>query len=202
MWVLNENGLIEVLSALGYFICVWQLARKGGNEFVLRHAHLFCLVLLLGCRELDFHRRLFSTGIFRTRFFVSEEISVLEKIAGGAIWLLISYIVIRSVFSHGGFFLGGLRRGSRVTVAILAAMTIGILVKILDGIERTMRALGLQPSGDFLAKMFALEEVMELGIPLMLGVAIFYHFSRIGDVVRRRKRSTTMADEAMTGWQA
>ncbi len=92
--LLTESGLIERASAFGYFACAVYMVAKGGPEFVRSRGYFVMLVTLFGCRELDFDKAFTTIGILKSRFFVSSEVPLGEKLAG---FIVIS-ILIWSVY--------------------------------------------------------------------------------------------------------
>ena len=92
--LLTESGLIERASALGYFACALYMMAKGGSEFIRTRGYFVVLVTLFGCRELDFDKAFTTIGILKSRFFVSPDVPLGEKLAG---FIVIS-ILIWSVY--------------------------------------------------------------------------------------------------------
>jgi len=66
-----ENGPVEMLSAVGLLgAAFWLFCRTGRNTSGQPITAGF-LVLLLGLRELDFHARFTTMGVFKTKYYLS-----------------------------------------------------------------------------------------------------------------------------------
>ena len=95
--LISEGGIIESLSALGYFISVAAMFYYGGVRFAKRYHYLIMLTALFGLRELDFDKRFTSMGILKGRFFTSDLVPLEEKFIGAVVVLVLIYIVFRIV---------------------------------------------------------------------------------------------------------
>ena len=68
LWI-EEGGVIETLSVFGYFLCVLLMLLKGKWPYIKKYNYFLILVILLGFRELDFHKRFTTMGIFKSKFY-------------------------------------------------------------------------------------------------------------------------------------
>jgi len=76
---LSEGGVVESLSALGYFVCAALMLLMGGWHYVKKYHYVFMLVMLFGMRELDFDKRFTTMGIFKSKFYASSDVPMIEK---------------------------------------------------------------------------------------------------------------------------
>ncbi|MBK1692658.1 hypothetical protein [Ectothiorhodospira mobilis] len=110
LW-LKEWGIVEMASALGYAASILLLIFR-------RHAlslwPFTVMITFFMLRELDLDKQFTTMGIFKSRFYISPETGLLEKLAGGAVLLglMVTGIVILRRYTRP--FLTGLRTGSAV----------------------------------------------------------------------------------------
>lgn len=184
--ILHEGGLIETASAVGYFVCAFLLARWGGTAFLQHHVALFATVLLLGFRELDFHRIFFSSGIFRTRLYVSADISISEKLLAMSLVLIVALAIVSTLLKYGTALARGLRSGRRGPLAVVFAIGLAVVAKAVDGVERKLSFIGYQLTDAGEQQLAVVEEVTELGIPLMMCLAVYYTLRKDDSILHRR----------------
>jgi hypothetical protein len=173
----SESGLVEILSALGYFVCVGALLVLGGWRFVLfRSPYVTFIVLFLGLRELDFDKRLTTVGIFKSEFYLSDAISWTEKGLVILFFALLIWCLIESVERNWRRFLSLMRDRHPFPACIILAVLFGVVAKSLDGLARKVDGLGWTTSERGYLVVQGVEEILELGIPLMLILAVLIYF--------------------------
>lgn len=173
-----ENGVIETVSALGYVGCIAAVAFLGGwRTVVMRVPYVTFILLFLALRELDADKRFTSMGIFKSEFYLSPDVPWGEKAFAVAFVGLLIWSFIELADRHGRRFIAGLRSFDPVAVGVVLAMLLAGIAKTLDGAWRKLDQFGLELSahGNLLAQ--SAEEVLELGIPLLLILAATAHFS-------------------------
>ena len=170
---LQENGPIESLSAFGYFVCASVMIFWFGRELTGRW-YMPVLVTALGLRELDFHSRFTTMSISKLRFYTGSSVPLLEKLTvvvvafvGWAAWLLL--------WKHGRTVLKDLRAGSFVVIGVVLAGMLAVFAKSIDGLARKLDGVGLSAPEWLLRAAHDSEEIMELGIPMMLLTALLFH---------------------------
>jgi hypothetical protein len=177
--LLRENGLVESATALLYFACAAFIAYRGKAAYLKRHPDLFLLVIFFLFRELDFDKKFTAVGLFKGRFFESASVTTIEKAIGAAIMLVLVAVVLSILFRYSkGFFLGLLHRSS---VSIGALISIGLLgiSQLLDGLPKKLRWLGIDKASDVVVHASALEEILELGIPMILLLSFAAYFRNL-----------------------
>ena len=175
--LLGETGPIERASALGYFLCAGYMLLAGGRDFAKRHAYIIVLVTLFGCRELDFDKRFTTMGILKSRFYMSSEVPLLEKLVGLIVIALLLWAVINIVKNHLTSTLANLSKLNERAVGVLMIFVLLAVSKSIDGLARKLKPLGVETSQQvsFLAR--SVEEVMELGVPILM-IAVFHSWRR------------------------
>jgi hypothetical protein len=84
----DEGGVVEVASAIGYFLCVLLILYKGKINYLRKHYYFILLFIMSGFREQDFHKRFTTMGILKIKFFISPNVPLTEKLIGFLIVLL------------------------------------------------------------------------------------------------------------------
>lgn len=168
LW-LKEWGIVEMASALGYAACLLLLIFR-------RHALILwpftVMITFFMLREMDLDKQFTTMGIFKSRFYISPEVSVVEKLAGGAVLLalMITGVVILRRYTRP--FLSGLRTGSAVAWGGLLAFAGLVAAKSMDGLPRKLDALGIDLGQQATLHAGAFEEVLELGVPVFIFLAL------------------------------
>ena len=176
--LLSESGLIERASAFGYFACAAFMLIRGGRDFFFARGYFVILVTLFGCRELDFDKAFTTIGILKSRFFVSPEVGLGEKVAGFIVVSLLIWSVYKILSQHFAGFLVDLRDKTPEAIGVAIVFFLLAVSKSIDGLPRKLQPLGLEVSVEVNALVGALEEVLELGIPIYIGLVVHAWFKR------------------------
>ena len=174
--ILSEEGLVETISALGYFLCIGLLFYMAGRSSLNNYWYVYLIFLAMGLRELDFDKRFTATGIFKSKFILANDVSVLEKFVGIAVILLILYSVYILVIRHSKAFLKGLAALNLRSYVVFLALAIAVISKTLDGLARKLISFGIYIDDSLSIFTSCLEEILELGIPLAFLYAIYLYF--------------------------
>ena len=173
--VVKEGGVIENATVIlyGVLIALILLLRKmrwcRGNYL----SALILLVLLF--RELDFDKAFTTMGIFKTSFYKSPSVPLLEKLEAFVVIVLIAVIVTVVLRYYLKNFLTGIRQHRQPELGVAMAVILGLFSKlILDGLPRKLTKMGF-PTGDIVSRKHeVLEETLELGIPVSLLLSFYY----------------------------
>ena len=168
--IIKEGGPIESLSAIGYFICVILLFFTG-KEY---RGCLYTIFILFvfGLRELDFHARFTTISLSKIKFYVSPDVPVMEKVIGATFILLLLYSIIRLVKIHFGDFIIAIKQMEPHSIGVFFGILFLFFAKTLDGFARKFASIGVTIGSEASQITTAIEEVLELGIPLMFIIAI------------------------------
>lgn len=176
--LVRENGPIENASVVGYLLATcWLCIRAGQAPKNGKMAYFLPALLVLGLalRELDFHCRFTTMGIFKTLFYVSPKVPVPEKII---VTIIVSSMLI-ALFWYAKKSLPGLIQGLRQrenrAICVAIAVAFACISKTFDRCSDEIRDVCLylfnvNPS----SLLRVSEEVLELGIPLFILLAIYY----------------------------
>ena len=169
--LLAEGGFYESLSVVGYILCIlaliWTL--RGA---VLRVWFLPLVLAVMAARELDLDKSLFTRGLFKARQYTGEGVPLGERLIAGLILALIVTAILLMLWRHARPYLTALFRGRAWAGAVLLGIGFTVAYKLLDGIARKLAPLGIEVSADAERTAFVVEEIGELGIPVMFLVAI------------------------------
>lgn len=174
----DEGGIVEIASALGYFLCAAQILYKGKINYFREYYYFWVLIIMFGLRELDFHKRFTTMGILKIKFFISTEVPFIEKLIGFLIVLLLLHATITMYKKHFRQFIEGLKNHSTIHFGILIALLLLGVSKTLDGISRKLGSIGKEIGIQVYQHLAAFEEVLELGIPIILIIIFHTYFDK------------------------
>lgn len=92
-------------------------------------------MLLALARELSFHKAFTTMGIFKSRFYVSADVPVIEKLFGAVVIFILLYAVVRVA----RYFVPMLKQsyqGVTYSLFIFTAMGFSAVAKFMDGFFR------------------------------------------------------------------
>ena len=195
--LISEGGIIESLSALGYFISVAVMFYYGGVDFAKRYHYLIMLTTLFGLRELDFDKRFTTMGILKSRFFTSDLVPLEEKFIGAVVVLVLLYIVFRIIKDHALSFAAGVKDKVPRHIGTLSIIAALVFSKSIDGLGRKLLDVGITVDPWVVTEFGTIEEILELGIPVLIFVTFALYISvqgvqdsskfRFGDDAGRQK---------------
>jgi hypothetical protein len=173
--LIRENGPIELLSAIGYFVCLIPLLRHGVEDSKSQLLMAFFL-LILGMRELDFHARFTAMELTKIKFYLSSNVPIMEKAIGAAIILLFAYCIMSLSKEYFLAYVGAVKQLEPYAIGVSLAFLFLMISLGLDGFEKKAATLGFAITSDVSDIMIVVEEVIEFGIPIMFLIAIMsYH---------------------------
>lgn len=172
-YMLRENGPIENLSALGYLIGFAWLCIRAFRTANPTSFWSGLILLGLALRELDFHDRFTTMGIFKTRYYLSAAVPLPEKLIVTAIVLAMLTGLILYTRKHYRNFLTACKKRQTWALSVATAIFLAILTKSFDRLNEELSDFIFALSGISTEKLFKIsEEVLELGIPILLLLAI------------------------------
>lgn len=177
-FLLAEGGLVESSSAAGYFICATFIIYKGSTNYLKSHHYFLILIIMFGLRELDFDKRFTTIGILKSKFLFSNQVPIFEKVIGFFIILILIYTVYRIIKNHLRSFLLHLKEFNTITTGTLFSIAFLVISKSIDGLGRKLKPLGIELSELQTTHIEALEEILELGIPIMLILTFSAYFKQ------------------------
>lgn len=193
-----EDGPVEALSVFGYVLCIALLLRDDGDR--ARFKAVIVLLAAFALRELDFHNSYTILGITQTRFYISPDVPIREKLlAFGAIAAL-AVAVLRILWTHLRGFVRSVRKREPAAVAVLAGLSFIGIAKSLDGLSRKLADVGLAASETVVETATIFEETLELGIPAMFLIGIVAHRRGLAPQVAIRPAERSESLKSLRYW--
>ncbi len=181
-FLIDEGGVIESLSAIGYLACLLLAMFAGKWTYIRRYNYFLILIASFGLRELDFDKRFTTMGLLKTDFYLSSNVPLIEKLIGLVVVAILAYSVVCIIRNHSKGFASKVMKLSPVHIGVLITIMLLVLTKSIDGIRKKLAIIGISLSKDSYKIFMVIEEVLELGIPLMiLAVYIIYFSSQASD---------------------
>jgi len=175
-WI-KEDGIIESLSVFGYFVAAMLILVKGKWPYVKQYYYFFVLIIMFGLRELDFHKKFTTMGIFKSKFYLSSQVPILEKLIGLLIILFILHIIITIFKNHSQDFFSKIKSFSSIHIGALIIFLVLFFSKTLDGLSRKLEMFNIVIEKQTSTYVEVIEEVLELGIPLLIIVTLLMYFA-------------------------
>lgn len=176
IFYLSEGGPVQVFSAAAYLVVTTTLVREMDGAALREYWFLPVIPLAMCLREMDFHAHFTTYSITKTLLYVSPEVPLAEKIVGVFVFVVLGVAGYLLVARCGKAFVNGLRRLDVPSLAVAATITSAVASKALDGAASNLGFLGIDVQSTLLSVVF--EEVLELGIPVFLAIAVFAYFDR------------------------
>ena len=133
--------------------------------------HVTALLLLFAARELDWDKKFTDKGVLQSALYTGDY-PLTQKLAGAAVILFVLSILYR-FFDHGtGPFLSALRSGRLWAWCAFAAITITVVTKSVDGIDRKLTPIGVDLNPGLVQAFAIAEESGELLLPLLLVLSL------------------------------
>jgi hypothetical protein len=170
--MVREGGPIEVLTAVLLASAAlgagWYAWRGAGASGWLAAVVLAAAVM----RELDFQVRFATVAIdwrWTLGFFGSSRVAWLEKVVVAAVLLALALVVLALLVREGRRFLGALRQGHPIGLALALGLLLMALAQLIDeslaSLRRAIPEVGLPG--------VIVEEVLELGGATLWATTVF-----------------------------
>ena len=167
--LLVEHGLFESLSVYLYFLCLILIFITWTWKKILSKWYFSALIILFSLRELDYDKAYFTHGILKSRQYFSELVSITELMISIIILSFIFVVLISIILKERKNFLNGIKSYEQPQLAILTSIIIVAITKTIDGSERKF---GINLSDSIERLTLIIEEVGEMGIPIMFMIAV------------------------------
>lgn len=176
-FLIKEGGVIETLSAIGYFIAALLMLIKGKWSYVKKYHYFFIAVILFGLRELDFDKRFTTIGIFKIKDYLNNNMPVYEKLIGLLVILLILYCVVAIIINHSKSYFPQIKAFSTVHIGVFVTILLLLFTKSIDGFGRKVKSFNIVIDAQTSTYLGVIEEVLELGIPLFIIITLLSYYS-------------------------
>lgn len=168
----SEEGLFEQASWGVYFVVAAICL------FLVRHdARLYAtstvVVLAMGARELDLHRRFTTDSMLKSRYYLKVQAPLMEKLIAGAVVLALTAVVLYMMVRYLPLLLRRLRERSPAAITLVTSFVVLVLTKIADRLPDVMRHdFGAVVPAWLLHLQAVFEEPLESTIPLLFLLAL------------------------------
>ena len=167
--LLTEGGLFESLTVYLYIFCLILICLRWPLQKILSSWYLSALIILFALRELDYDKAHFTHGVLKSRQYFSDLVGLPEFLISLAVLIFILSVLALIVVRERNNFIKGVVDLKQSQLAVLASIILVIVTKTIDGMERKF-GIDLSPSGERFTLI--VEEVGEMGIPIMFAIAI------------------------------
>jgi hypothetical protein len=167
--LLTEGGLFESLTVYLYIFCLILICISWPLQKILSHWYLCALIILFALRELDYDKAYFTHGVLKSRQYFSDLVGLPELLVSIVVLIFILTVLLFIVLKERNNFIKGVINFEQSQLAVLASIILIIVTKTIDGAERKF-GIDLSPAGEKFALI--VEEVGEMGIPIMFVIAI------------------------------
>jgi len=175
--LLSEDGPVEIASAVLYFVCCAYALIRGGGAFLKKYPYFIVIPLLFGMRELDFDKRFTTVGVLKSKFYVSPLEPLHTKLVVIALGIAVIVLIAMMLKNHLMALWESVRSGGALGWGVVVVLAMLVVSKSLDGLERKCTSIGLSVA-PLLAKYSSVaEEIVELGIPVIM-LLLFSHYFR------------------------
>ncbi|QZP17758.1 hypothetical protein K6112_07020 [Methylophilales bacterium] len=168
--LLTEGGLFESLTVYLYIFCIILICLRWPLQKILSSWYLSALIILFALRELDYDKAHFTHGVLKSRQYFSDLVGLPEFLISIVMLIFILTVLTLIVLRERHNFIKGVVDLKQSQLAVLASIILVIVTKTIDGMERKF-GIDLSPAGERFALI--IEEVGEMGIPIMFAIAIF-----------------------------
>ncbi len=175
--IFEEDGVVETMSAAGYFIGFVLLLILMGVRRSAAGWSLSVALLCLCFRELDFHKQFTTMSIFKSRFLTSSKVPTDERVVGILIIVALLALVFLILKTYLKPFVAQLRRRDPCALSILFAGMALVVSKSLDGVARKLEPFGIETTEGVKDFCQVLEESLETAAPFLLVLAISGRFA-------------------------
>jgi len=167
--LLTEHGLFESLTVYLYILCLVLIFIFWSWKKIISKWYLSALIILFALRELDYDKAHFTHGVLKSRQYFSDLVGLPELIASISILIFIVLVLASIIIKEKDSFIKGVKSLKQSQLAVLTSIILVIVTKTIDGAERKF-GIDLSPAGERFALI--VEEVGEMGIPIMFVIAI------------------------------
>lgn len=187
--LLSESGPIEIIAAVSYLLVLAYVFKKFTLAYVVKYHYFLMILFMFSLRELDFDKRFTELGILKSKFLISDQVPILQKVIGGLVLLVLVYAVGRSLYHHFLPLLKSVLKPEAYMIGIYLGVGCILVSKTLDGLERKLHGFGFEISNLFTQHASHIEEVLEMFIAVFFFVAFKFYAENPKSVQWLRKQS-------------
>ena len=168
---LEEGGPVEMASALLYFVAAGLVGWFAGTEWRDFLPEIITF-LGLGAREFDLDDLYFTNGLMKPNQYFGPEVALPEKLISAVILFILAWAALTVLRRYLPSLLREHRAGNRAATAGLVTAIYIVVAELLDTPSRKIEVFGIPPTPGMDHFALWIEESIELGIPLLLIIAV------------------------------
>lgn len=153
-----------------------------GLRLTRKRWYFAVLLALFAGRELDLDKSAFTEGVLKSRQYIGDTVSAGERFVSTLILLGIIATLVFLLRRETLLFLRGLRTRNASAYAVLVGLLFIVVYKAIDGLARKLAPFGIDVSQNLERTAGLVEEIGELGIPIMFGLAIVLSSQKSGSL--------------------
>lgn len=166
--ITREGGPVELCSAGFYLLALAALCARSP---VGRAWPGMIALLAMFLRELDADKRFTDEGLLSTKIFVYD-IPVWQKLLAAGVLAVLLVAAGALIWRGAARLFRGLAERRTWSIYFASAVVLAVVSKSVDGLGRKLAPFGLRVPENVNARAGQMEEVMEIGIPVLLLMAI------------------------------
>ncbi len=170
--LLAEGALIEAVSAMGYWACIALMLALWPFRAVLARWYFVVLLAFCTARELDLDKRGFTEGLLKARQYTGDTVALPELVLSALILAALIATVLVAMWREVPGFLRLLVARNARAYAVLVGFAFIFAYKAIDGAARKLEPFGITLGDALETHLLVVEEVGEMGIPLLFALAI------------------------------
>ncbi len=176
LWLMREEGPVETAtSALFFLLALVLYGLRPKLDDRRSWLAMVTLCAAAGAREMDWHKVWTGKSVLKLSFYLGPA-PAHQKLLAGALVMLVAAGVIYLVRRHALSLWRDLRAREPVAVTVATLLVTTAITKVLDrSINLLIQDHGIVAAPSIRALVAALEESMELGLPLMVTLAVWQY---------------------------
>jgi hypothetical protein len=174
----HEGGVIENTTLAIYFLSAFILfalafsTQPPGRTSKAKYLGFAGVLLICAARELDWHQKFTTRDIFKTRYYIDGEISLVEKSLSIVAITLITILVMRMLWSNWRIWKESFLNLRLPGIATAVAITSLIASKVIDSGLGTIKRAGFTVPESLQQTLAGVEETCELVGPAIIMVLV------------------------------
>ena len=174
----SEGGVIENTTVAIYFLSASILfilafsTQTPGRTTKAKYLGFAGILLICAARELDWHQKFTTRDIFKTRYYLDGEISLVEKSLSMVAITLFTVLVMRMLWSNWRIWKESFLDLRLPGIATTVAITSLISSKVMDSGLGTIRRAGFTVPVSLQHTLVGVEETCELVGPAIIMVLV------------------------------
>ncbi|MCR8828011.1 hypothetical protein [Pseudosulfitobacter koreensis] len=170
--LLVEGGPVQSLTVVVYAVCIALILVSWSPATLRSRWNIPAVLLVFIFIELDLDKSYFTVGLLKSRQYIGDQVALPERALSFVLIGLIVALVLSILIREARGFLSELRDLNPSALAALTGIALIFVSEASDGIGRKLEGLGIVLPRQMENSAYIVEEVVELGIPVMFAVAI------------------------------